>query len=126
MAFLGGSLLPARASEVDKPKRLWTWSLAALAASTAADVATSIGHQELNPVLGRSRFGGRQIGIKVGIVGGSALLQTLILKRRPHYATGLAYGNITAGALTGAVAVSNARRTGSPSLPVVNAAIPDK
>jgi hypothetical protein len=112
LVVLGGVLLPARASEVRKPNRLWKWSLAALAAATAADIASSVGQYELNPVLGRGRFGGRQIGIKLGIVGGSTLLQSIIVRRHPEYGKGFAYGNLGVGAVTGAVAVSNAKRGG--------------
>ena len=71
-----------------------------------------MGQYELNPVLGRGRFGGRQIGIKVGVLGSAALVQLIIAGRHPEYGKPLAYVNLGYSAVTGAVAVSNAKRKG--------------
>jgi hypothetical protein len=110
--ILSGFPAAAQGPEIRKPNRLWKWSLAAVAAATAADISSSVGRYELNPVLGRGPFGGRQIGIKLGIAGGAMLVESLIVRRHPECGKAFAYGNLAHGAVTGAVAASNMKRTG--------------
>src|SRR5260370_22504885 len=52
-----------------KLKRLWMWSLAALATGNIADVQSSWRAPEANPLLARSqgRFGWQSLGIKLGL-----------------------------------------------------------
>jgi hypothetical protein len=58
-------------------------SQAALAAGNGADVVSSVGRQEINPVLGRGQFGGGQIAIKAAIVGGIMLGQEIVARKMP-------------------------------------------
>jgi hypothetical protein len=66
-------------------RTLYLWSVATLAASGAADVASSWRRPEANPVLAGpgSTFGGGSVAIKLGLVGSSILLERLVLRHRP-------------------------------------------
>src|SRR5262245_57490769 len=90
--------------------RLWKWSLAAIAAGNAADMATSMGRYELNPVLGVGRFGPRATGIKVGLSTATIGLQYLMLRRRPEAARKLSYVNFGMAAATSGAAAYNRLR----------------
>lgn len=106
-------LLSAVALSAEVPggkSRLWKWSIALLAAANVSDVATSIGHYEMNPVLGRGRFSGRDAGIKFGISSGSVVIQSLILRRRPAAERKAAYFNFALAGVTGGIAARNATR----------------
>jgi hypothetical protein len=91
-------------------KRLWKWSLAAVAVGNAADVMTSVGRHELNPVLGVGQFGPRATGTKIGISSAVVGLQYLLLRRRPEAARKLACLNFGLAAAAGGAAAYNARR----------------
>jgi hypothetical protein len=91
-------------------KRLWKWSLAAVAAGNTADVMTSVGRHELNPVLGVGQFGPRATGTKVGISAAVVGLQYVLVRRRPEAARKLAFVNFGLAAATGGAAAYNARR----------------
>jgi len=65
--------------------RAYEWSVAAMGASQALDIHSSMGGYELSPVLGRGRFGARQISIKAAIVGGGLLVQWVVLRRYPEH-----------------------------------------
>jgi hypothetical protein len=97
---------------------LWTASAAALAASQAADVWTSVrdnGHgQEQNPLYQSSSGGfavGKGIAIKGGIAAGAVGIEYLILRLHPRSARKLSLGfaalNFGIAASTSAVAVHN-------------------
>ena len=88
-------------------RRLWRASIAALVAGNAADMASSWGRYEANPLLGRGRFGVRQAGIKAGVVGVSVAAQTLLVRRRAEKPYAVA--NFAAAAALGAVAAHNLR-----------------
>ena len=64
---------------------VYLWSLAMLAASGAADAASSWRRPEANPVMAGpgSTFGGGSVAIKLGLVGSSVLLERLVLRHRP-------------------------------------------
>jgi hypothetical protein len=66
-------------------RAFYRWSVALLAAASAADVASSWGRPEANPVLaGRgSPFGPRSVSIKLGLLGSCFLLERRALHRRP-------------------------------------------
>jgi hypothetical protein len=84
-------------------------SVAMLAASSAADVASSWRRPEANPVLASpgSTFGAASVAIKLGLVGSSILLERLVLRHRPDLYGRVAWLNFgTAGAL-GAVVEHN-------------------
>lgn len=87
--------------------RSYRWSVVAMGASQALDIHSSLGGYELNPVLGRGRFGARQIGIKAAIVGGWQVAQWLVVRRWPETRRAATFVNYTAAAGTGAVAVGN-------------------
>jgi hypothetical protein len=93
-----------------KGRRLWKWSVAALAAGNAADTFSSLGRHELNPVLGVGKFGPRATGIKIGISGATIGLEYLLLRKRPELAKKLAYVNIGMAAATGGAAAYNTSR----------------
>jgi len=81
-------------------RRDYNWSVAALVAASTADGAASWGRQELNPILGRGRFGARQAGIKTGITGGALLVQWLACRRHPGRRSWFTWVNVgTAGAM---------------------------
>lgn len=88
----------------DRWSKAYRWSLAALAGSQAADVATSWGGHESNPILRgpNGRFGGRAIGLKIGIMGGTVALQQLLRRKRPgKFEQSMALGNLAGAGLTG-------------------------
>jgi hypothetical protein len=82
------------ASPHGKWKRvLFRVSQAALAAGNGADVASSMGRQEINPVLGRGQFSGSQIAIKAAIVGGIMLGQEIVARKLPAVSPAFAVSN---------------------------------
>jgi hypothetical protein len=89
-------------------KDLWIASLVALGAVNVLDVVSSMGQRELNPLLQTSSgsFGARSVAVKASIVGGSMVLQRLVLRRDPkHPFRRMAITNfISAGVLGGVVA----------------------
>jgi len=87
----------------------------ALAAASAADVHSSWGRPEGNPLLRGpdGRFGGRALGIKLGAAGAAGLAQWLALRRRPQWEGNVAALNFALAAWTGAVGASNYRRGSS-------------
>src|SRR5215471_18226314 len=84
-----------------KGRRLWNWSVAAMAAGNVADTFSSLGRHELNPVLGVGKFGPRATGMKIGISAATVGVQYLLLRRRPVAAKRLAYVNFGMAAATG-------------------------
>jgi hypothetical protein len=98
--------LPLAAQDVPH-KRLYRWSVVALTAASAADVASSWGKQELNPVLGRGTFGARQTGIKISISAGMLTAQWWAMLRHPELRHGFARSNFIAAGALGGVAVGN-------------------
>lgn len=89
-----------------RAKRLWHWSIAALAAANIADGASSIGQVEANPALGR-QFGTQFVAVKAGVLLGTLSLQRWVLKRNPQAARLFVYSNFAAAAGLGAVATRN-------------------
>ena len=106
LALLGCQLI---AADNGKPPRLRAWwgSVGMLAAATAADIYSSRGGYELNPILGRGQFGARQAGIKIGAVVGLATVQRLVLRRHPRAERSFVVANVASGAATGLVAYRN-------------------
>jgi hypothetical protein len=95
--------------QVHHRSKLWKFSAAMLGAVTIADMQSSIGRQEANPLLAsqNGQFSGRGIALKGLMVGGVIGVQWLLLKHNPQaskYATGV---NFAATALTGAAVVHN-------------------
>jgi hypothetical protein len=86
-------------------KRLWKISLGVLAGAFAADVATSYGRREMNPLVAGAdgRFSGRGLAIKGALAGATIGTQLLLIKRGGAGAKPAAYTNLgMAGLLSGA------------------------
>jgi hypothetical protein len=95
--------------QVHHHSKLWKFSAAMLGAVTIADMQSSIGRREANPLLAsqNGQLSGRGIALKGLMVGGVIGVQWLLLNHNPQaskYATGV---NFVATALTGAVVVHN-------------------
>jgi hypothetical protein len=91
-------------------QNLYRWSLVASAGAQGADIASSWGGIEANPVLGRGhRFGWQAASLKLGIAGGGWLIQRLILRRHPSKYRLAAVVNFGMAGATGAVAARNWR-----------------
>jgi hypothetical protein len=91
-----------------RTKKLFTASVAAVSAAAVADAGTSWGKAEMNPVLGQSRFGLSQTGIKVGLVSAAIAGQLFLLRHHnQHAAMGFATVNFASAAVLGAIAYHN-------------------
>ena len=101
---------PASRASTRKQK-LWKVSLAILGAATVADVQSSMGRRELNPLLNSSsgRFTMQGVAIKSAIVGGAIGIQYLLLRRNPSPSayTAAAVTNFGVAAVTGTFAARN-------------------
>jgi hypothetical protein len=84
-------------------------SVAILAASSAADVASSWRRPEANPVVAGpgSSFGAGSVAIKLGLVASSFLLERLILRNRPDLYRHVAWMNFGIAGAQGAVVRHN-------------------
>ena len=103
-------LLSAQAAEAEtKRQKIWKVSAAILGAVTIADMHSSIGRREANPLLvsNNGRFGARGVSIKSLIVGGGLAGQWLVLRKNPNAAGQAAAINFAISAATGAVVVRN-------------------
>jgi len=89
--------------------RWYRASLIAVGASQAADVASSWGGYELNPVLGTGRFGPRQTAIKGALAGGGLAIQYAAVRKYPRYKRIATIVNIALAGVTMGVAVRNWR-----------------
>lgn len=87
--------------------RAYEWSVVAMGASQALDIHSSMGGYELNPVLGRGRFGVRQVSIKAAIVGGGLLVQWIALRKHPEHKRKVAFINYSVAGATSIVAIRN-------------------
>lgn len=87
----------------------WRLSVGVVAASSVADVTSSWGYGEGNPLLrnGRGEFGAKGLIIKGVIIGGYLGAQHLILRKRPQWRRGFTKGNWVVAGWHGGIAVSN-------------------
>ena len=92
-----------------KKQKLWKISVAVLGAVTIADVQSSYGRPEINPLLRspNGSFSSRGISVKSLIVGGSLTAQYFMLKKNPEASGWAAGANFAAAAATGAVVARN-------------------
>lgn len=90
--------------------KYWHWSVLAFSAATAADIHSSQGLYEMNPVLGRGPFGGRQAAVKVSITGGLIAAEYFAIRRWPSTEKVFRWVNWLGAAGTAGVAASNYRR----------------
>jgi hypothetical protein len=91
---------------------LWYGSMAAVAAGSAFDAASSWHKQEANGLLasGNGTFGGKAVGIKLGLLAGT-LLPQILLRKNKDLRTGFTLANLAeAGIFTG-VGAHNLTRT---------------
>jgi hypothetical protein len=93
----------------ERGNKLWKWSVVALAASTAADVHSSYGMRELNPILRGPdrRFGVSSALVKAGAVGVLVLGQKLFLPGRSGRMKSWSALNFSMAATTSAFATHN-------------------
>lgn len=102
-------LAPLSAGE--KPFRwraVWHVSEALLAGANGADIASSWGKNEANPLLrAGQRFQYGSLALKLGVVTGSLAAQHYLVRRSPHQASYYASANLAATAVLSAVAVHN-------------------
>jgi hypothetical protein len=80
---------------VPQGRAVYRWSVALLAASGAADVASSWRRPQANPVVAGpgSTFGAGSVAIKLGLMGSSFLLERLVLQHRPDLYRRIAWLN---------------------------------
>jgi hypothetical protein len=85
--------------------------VAALAVANVMDVRTSWGKYELNPNLAgnNGKFGREGALIKLGIVSGMVVLESVVLRHKPskRFYRGLALVNFGSASVTGATAIRN-------------------
>jgi len=90
---------------------LWRWSVAALAAGNAADIASTIGQTERNPMLGPS-MNVRAVSIKVGIAAGSVAFQAIIEHKRPRAEKAFSAANFATSSALAGLAARNWKASG--------------
>jgi hypothetical protein len=85
----------AASRETPKPSGFWKASLVALVAGSTADIHSSLGRRELNPLLAGStgRFSARGIAIKSAITGGAIATQWLLVRKHPEVSNYAAIAN---------------------------------
>lgn len=90
--------------------KVFKWSAAALVAGSAVDIASSYGQPELNRYLASNgRLTSRGVGIKLGVVAGILVAETLIVRRMPEARTPFTGLNFAATGMYTGVAVRNWR-----------------
>jgi hypothetical protein len=101
--------LQAKAEDGKRHGKLWRVSAAVLGAVTIADMHSSVGRIEANPLLQSSngRFSNRGIALKGLVVGGALGAQWLLIRKNPSAAPYAAGINFAAAALTGAAVAHN-------------------
>jgi len=104
-------LLPALAAEhASRWRTVWHVSQAVLVAGNAADVASSWGKTEANPLVRTGpRFGFGSLAIKAAAVGGALAAQHYVSRKSPEYMLWFAPANFGAAAILGVVAAHNAQ-----------------
>src|SRR5262249_51890932 len=115
LLLLTSILFPAEAADLYQPEprktglsAVWQISVAALAAASAADVHSSWGRLEANPVLAgpNGRFGMQGVALKSAIAGGVVAAQYLMLRNHPKASKYGAWVNFGMAGVISAAAVS--------------------
>jgi len=90
-------------------RRLWKWSMVALAACTAFDAATSINNPEGNPILRSSngQFGYRGLLLKSALASGTIAFEFRFAKRNHMYKPLAIFNFVQAGVFGGAAAYNS-------------------
>jgi hypothetical protein len=97
------AILVAPAHARDWRRAAWRASQAAVGVLAVADVGSTWGKGEANPLL-QSRgggFGARGVALKAGIVGGWLVGQELLGRHRPQWQPALAVANTGMAVVTG-------------------------
>ena len=117
LLVLSTLFLPA-ASAADRPSRwhaVWRVSQAMLVAGNTADIASSWGKYETNPLLRTgARFSYGSMAIKLGMMTGSLAVQQYIAHKHPDRIPYFASANLAVAGVLGIVAFHN---TGVPAAP---------
>lgn len=88
--------------------RLYRTSVAVAIGAQGADIASSWGGIEANPVLGRGqRYGWQATSIKLCVVGAGLLIQRYVLRRHPQHKRAAAIVNLGMAGATAGVAARN-------------------
>jgi len=89
--------------------RLWVASCVALVAATSADMASSWGRNEANPILRSAdgRFGARGVSIKLAMAGAMIAPQFFVMKRAPGSQRLFTIANFLQAGLYTGVAIRN-------------------
>lgn len=107
------SLLSPAASAAEKPSRwraVWRLSEALLAGANGADIASSWGKSEANPLIRTGpHFSYGSLAIKLGVVTGSLAAQHYLVRRSPNQTPYYASANL---AVAGALSVAAAHNMG--------------
>jgi len=94
--------------------KLYRASLFTLAGAQTADIASSWGRRELNPILtpgsSSNRFGYQAVGIKTAFLSSSLAVQSYAIRRNHRLRRPFAIVNFITAAALSAVAFSNAAR----------------
>ncbi len=102
----------AQAPHRTRSKKQWVLSAVALVAANILDARSSVGRQELNPLLRNSRgefSRGRAVAIKSAGIGGVLALEAVLMRTRPELCRTSSLVNfVSAGAVT-ATAINNSR-----------------
>jgi hypothetical protein len=110
LAIALSSPLFAQAPHRHRSRKQWAVSIAILVAANILDARSSLGRQELNPLLRNSRGESsavRTIAFKSAAVGGILTIEALLVRSRPELARTASVVNfVSAGAVT-AVAINN-------------------
>ena len=112
LLFLAILFLPA-ASAAERQSRwrtIWHLSTAVLVGANVADIASSWGKNEANPLVRTGqRFGYGSTAIKVGVLSGSLAVQYLMVRKAPRQMPYIASANLAVTALLAATAAHNMR-----------------
>lgn len=99
------------ASAEDRPSRwhkVWRVSQALLIGANAADIASSWGKYEANPLLrAGQRFGYGAMGIKLGVLAGTLTAQHFMARKSPRQIPFFTTANMAGTAVLSAVAARN-------------------
>jgi hypothetical protein len=116
LLIMGAWATPVVAGEAAAPvpvagRTFWRASVAALAVANVMDARTSWGKYELNPNLSgkNGTFGREGALIKLGIVSGMFVVETIVLRHKASKRVyrGLALVNFGSASVTGATAIRN-------------------
>ena len=104
------TLLPA-ASAAEKPSRwrtVWRVSQGLLVAGNTADIASSWGKHEANPMLRTgNRFSYGSMAIKLGLLAGSLTAQHYFVRKHPEWTPYVTAGNLGTTAVMSVMAARN-------------------